>query len=164
MDPWWVPIANQVVLFVLQFLAALALALLHVAGRRVADYLRLHTTRAQRDLLACLAREAFSFAETVYKQYNGPAKLEQAMGYLSERLRQHGVTVTPEEMRAAVEQAWLWDRRTRSPGGTNFPVGSGTEGTQGPGTDWPYDPPGGLAGLPGCRVGRTGVNGKQGLN
>ncbi|HHY68562.1 phage holin, LLH family [Kyrpidia sp.] len=184
MDPWWVPLANQLVLFVLQFLAALGLALLHLAGRKVADYLRLHATKAQRDLLACLAAEAFSFAETVYRDSDGPAKLEQAMGYLSQRLRQHGVTVTPDEMRAAVEQAWLQDRRNHGPGtlkqqrpetvpagdlpggsGNGSPLPPGNGGSVNPVPGWAiaYDPPGGQAGPPGLKLTNSVNKGGQGL-
>ncbi len=94
----------QVILFVL--VGVLISALLKVKGF-VINWLLAHTTAKQRDTLHQLGEEAFAFAKTVYINHDGPTKLAAAVAYLSSRLREKGLNVTPDEMRAAIEKAYL---------------------------------------------------------
>jgi hypothetical protein len=70
-------------------------------------WLQAHTTDKQRETLHRLAEEAFSYAKTVYVEHDGPSKLAAAVAYLSSRLKENGITVTRDEMRAAIEKAYL---------------------------------------------------------
>lgn len=81
-------------------------ALLQIKGLLM-KWINAHTTVKQRDALHRMADEAFSFAKTVYADSNGLDKLVAATAYLSSRLKEKGITVTDEEMRAVIEKARL---------------------------------------------------------
>lgn len=81
-----------------------------------------HTTAKQRDMLHRFADEAFAFAKTVYVNSDGPTKLAAATSYLSSRLKEKGITVTTDEMRAAIEKAYLaYKAITTQPAATDQP-------------------------------------------
>lgn len=73
----------------------------------VVNWLQAHATAKQRDTLHRLGEEAFAFAKTVYVNSDGPSKLAAAMAYFSSRLKEQGINVTPDEMRAVIEKAYL---------------------------------------------------------
>lgn len=70
-------------------------------------WLQAHATAQQRDTLHRLGEEAFAFAKTVYINHDGPSKLAAAVAYLSSRLKEKGIDVTADEMRATIEKAYL---------------------------------------------------------
>ncbi|TEB13910.1 hypothetical protein Psfp_03326 [Pelotomaculum sp. FP] len=78
-------------------------------------YFEARTTTEQRQVLALLGKEAFSFAETVYKELKDPDKLAEAVKYLEQKAAVVGIKVTFEEARAVVEAAWLEDKRKELP-------------------------------------------------
>ncbi|NIK67948.1 phage holin, LLH family [Paenibacillus sp. BK720] len=91
-------------------IGALALYVLQAVGRvlpKVKAAYEARTTASQREALHKIALEAFAFAETTWKDTGGPSKLSAAMGYVSKRLREVGIAITPEEIEAAVHHAWL---------------------------------------------------------
>nr|WP_315990772.1 phage holin, LLH family [Desulforamulus aquiferis] len=65
---------------------------------------------AQRATLAILGREAFAFAETVFRELPGPEKLAEAVKYLEDKAIKLGIQVTLDEARASIEKAWLEDK------------------------------------------------------
>lgn len=65
------------------------------------------TTAAQREQLHKIAAEAFAFAQTLYKNLDGPLKLEQAVGYASRQLKDRNIDMSTEEIHAAIEKAYL---------------------------------------------------------
>lgn len=65
------------------------------------------TTATQREQLHKIAAEAFAFAQTLYKDYKGPEKLDQAISYASRQLADKRIDMSPEEIRAAIEKAYL---------------------------------------------------------
>lgn len=65
------------------------------------------TTAAQREQLHKIAAEAFAFAQTLYKDFEGPEKLDQAISYASRQLYDRKIEMSPEEIRAAIEKAYL---------------------------------------------------------
>ncbi|MCX7570696.1 phage holin, LLH family [Tumebacillus sp. DT12] len=70
------------------------------------------TNAQKRQLLAQLGKEAFAYAETVYRGGDGPAKLNEAVRYMIDRCEDCGLGEVPmKEMRAVIEGAWLDDRR-----------------------------------------------------
>jgi hypothetical protein len=71
------------------------------------NWLQAHSTAKQRDTLHRLGEEAFAYAKTVYVNSDGPSKLAAAMAYFSSRLKEQGINVTPDEMRAVIEKAYL---------------------------------------------------------
>lgn len=70
-------------------------------------WLRAHTTAKQRDTLHRLGEEAFAFAKTVYIDHDGPSKLAAAVAYFSSRLEEIGIDASTDEIRAAIEKAYL---------------------------------------------------------
>ncbi|MDF2651812.1 MAG: hypothetical protein K0Q73_7617, partial [Paenibacillus sp.] len=61
----------------------------------------------QRELLHKVAGEAYAYAETVYKSSESQIKLAQALEYATQQLGRKGIKVTPAEIRAAIEAAYL---------------------------------------------------------
>lgn len=111
--PSWLNGVMQQVLMMLVQLAALGLiAILLYLKQKITTYIDAHTTLKQRQVLEQLGREAFSFAETVYPSLDGPAKLNEATKYMISALSNHNMNQVPmTDMRAAIENAWLHDRR-----------------------------------------------------
>lgn len=61
----------------------------------------------QREMLHKIATEGFAYAQTVYKELGGEEKLQQALAYVSDQLATKGIKVSSDEVRAAVEDAYL---------------------------------------------------------
>lgn len=86
------------------------------------------TTYQQRQLLAQLGREAFAYAETVYRDHDGPAKLNQATRYLLDRCETCGLEEIPvQDARALIESAWLEQNRTQYEASKMLPPASFSE-------------------------------------
>jgi hypothetical protein len=77
------------------------------------NWLNAHTTAKQRDTLHRLGEEAFAYAKTVYVSSDGPNKLAAAVAYFSSRLKEQGINVTGDEIRATIEKAYL-DFKTKT--------------------------------------------------
>lgn len=75
------------------------------AQKRAEAYYNAHTNEKDRALLHKIGMEAFSWAEALYKEHDGDRKLEEAFGYASEQLNVLGVSVSGDEIRAAIEKA-----------------------------------------------------------
>ncbi|HOV79346.1 MAG TPA: phage holin, LLH family [Bacillota bacterium] len=106
---------TEVILALLALLAVLAKGWLNSLKKKAEAYFEARTTTEQRQILALLGKEAFSFAETVYKELKGPEKLAEAVKYLLDKAEAAGIKVTVEEARAVVEAAWLEDKRKEMP-------------------------------------------------
>lgn len=102
---------NEIILAALAILVIFIKSWLNDLKKKAEKYYEQRTTTEQRKLLAVLGKEAFSFAETVYKELGGRDKLAKAVLYLQERADDAGIPVTIEEARAAIEAAWLTDKR-----------------------------------------------------
>lgn len=98
---------NELILAVVSILAILAKIWLKELKVKATTYFEQRTTAGQRKLLILLGQEAFCFAEAAYKELQGPQKMEKAIGYLENRIKALGLTITPEELRAVIEKAWL---------------------------------------------------------
>lgn len=97
---------------VLQIAVLAGLLLLRNLKQRMQNYYDAQTTLQNRQLLAQLGREAFSYAETVYTTEDGPAKMNEAVKYLMDKCETCGMKDVPmKDMRAVIESAWLDDRR-----------------------------------------------------
>ncbi|TEB13346.1 phage holin [Pelotomaculum propionicicum] len=107
--------AIEIILAVLALLTVLVKGWLNTLKQKAEAYFEAKTTSEQRSVLALLGKEAFSFAETVYKELDGPAKLARAVEYVEQKAQEAGITVAAEEIRAVVEAAWLEDKRKEMP-------------------------------------------------
>lgn len=103
--------ATEILLAAIGVLVVLAKAWLAGLKQKAEAYLESKTTAEQRKTLVLLGKEAFSFAETAYKDLGGADKLEQAKKYLEEKAAVVGIKLTAEEVKAAIEAAWLEDKR-----------------------------------------------------
>ena len=100
----------------------LGLFLLRTLKARVKTFVDSKTTVQQRAMLSQLGKEAFAYAETVYRGHDGPAKLNEAIKYLLDRCDTCGLNdVHMKEARAVIESAWIEDKRK-----TGQPVVSAT--------------------------------------
>lgn len=80
-------------------------------------WLEARTTSTQRDTLHKIAQEAFAHAETAWKDWGGPDKLQAAFDYASKQLRDNGVTMNSDEIKAAIHAAWLkFDQEQKAAG------------------------------------------------
>lgn len=102
---------NQLLFLVIQIIILVAGYYLSKLKTNVVQYLEAHTGNNQRAVLDSLAKETFAFAETVYKDLQGPDKLSHALSFLVEKATKHGFNITPEEARSLIEKAWLESRK-----------------------------------------------------
>ena len=101
------PYVSDLLSIILQ-IAALAIVYGLVALKKKAEEL-IHTrlTAQQAQMIELLGREAFSFAETVYRELGGPDKLSHALDYFEQQARARGIPFDADVARAAIERAWL---------------------------------------------------------
>lgn len=52
-----------------------------------------------------LAKTAVLFVQQAYEQYNGDRKLKEATKFLSNRLVEHGIILSPDEIHGLIESA-----------------------------------------------------------
>ncbi|MBL0386284.1 hypothetical protein JJB07_06405 [Tumebacillus sp. ITR2] len=111
----WLPLVDQGVAVLLQIAVLAAFILLKNLKSRLESYYTAHTSTQERQLLAQFGREAFAFAETVYRDYDGPAKMNEAIKYLLDAGTKYGMKDIPlTEARAVIESAWLDDKRKQT--------------------------------------------------
>ncbi|NJJ41556.1 phage holin, LLH family [Paenibacillus apii] len=110
------PYVTTIVTAVVGALAAALIAAVGVIKVKVTNYLDAKLSAAQKEVLHKVAGEAYAYAQTVYKSAEGRAKLEQALGYASDQLAKRGIVVAPEEIRAAIEAAYLKGTAIKNPG------------------------------------------------
>ncbi|MCL6458489.1 MAG: hypothetical protein K6T85_10840 [Gorillibacterium sp.] len=87
--------------------ATLIVAGVYKLRDRASAWLEARTTVAQRETLHRTAVEGFAYAETVFRDYGGEEKLQEAIQYLDRRLIELGLIFGSTEIRAAIEQAVL---------------------------------------------------------
>lgn len=107
--------ATEIILALIGLLAVYVKIWLDGLKKKAEAYYDARTTAAQRETLERLGWEAFAFAETVYREMKGPDKLAEAVKYLEDKALRLGINITFEEARAAVEKAWLEDKRKELP-------------------------------------------------
>ncbi|MGZ4031191.1 MAG: phage holin, LLH family [Tumebacillaceae bacterium] len=113
-----------------QLAVVAVLVLLRSFKNHLQSYYLSHTTTQQRQLLAQLGQEAFAFAETVYREMDGPAKLNEATKYLLDKSQSLGLGELPmNDVRAVIESAWLQNKSML--GATSTANASPTVGTTG---------------------------------
>lgn len=101
------PYVSTIVLAVVGLLATVILGAIKVVKAKVGAYFDAKLSTEQRALLHRIAQEAYAYAETAFKNAGGEMKLSEALAYASQQLKKRGVTVTPIELQAAIEKAWL---------------------------------------------------------
>lgn len=101
------PYITAVVLAIVGLLAAFVLRTVALLQARGLAWLDGKLNVQQRDLLHKIASEGFAYAQTVYKELGGEEKLQQALVYVSDQLEARGIKAAPEEIRAAIEAAYL---------------------------------------------------------
>lgn len=102
---------TEVLIALIGLLAVYVKIWLNDLKKKAEAYYEARTTAAQRETLQKLGAEAFAFAETVFREMKGPDKLAEAVKYLEDKAWQLGINISFEEARAAVERAWLEDKR-----------------------------------------------------
>jgi len=108
---------------VLEIAILAGLFLLRNLRGNLAGFFDSRTNAQKRQLLAQLGKEAFAYAETVHRDGDGPAKLNEAVRYMLDRCDGCGLGEVPmKEMRAVIEGAWLEDRRKAGLGVESAPT------------------------------------------
>jgi len=81
----------------------------------VVAWLDANTSAAQKKVIKELGSEAFVYAETVFKDKNGADKLHEALAFFQKAMYKYNLPgLSYENIRNAVEQAWLQDKSMRS--------------------------------------------------
>jgi len=81
----------------------------------VAAWLDANTTAAQKKVIKELGSEAFVYAETVFRDKNGADKLHEALAFFQKSMSKYNLPgMSYENIRNAVEQAWLTDKSLRT--------------------------------------------------
>lgn len=101
------PYVQQGLTVVIQIAALAAIYGLAILRRKIEVYMQANLDVKQTELLHLLGKEAFAFAETAYKELQGPDKLSAALDYLQKQAKAKGIPFDPEAARAAVEKAWV---------------------------------------------------------
>ncbi|GIM47148.1 hypothetical protein DNHGIG_26970 [Collibacillus ludicampi] len=110
-NSFWIEILNQGLNILLQASVLVLLYLFRQLVQKISAYYESHTSLRQRELLTMLGHEAFTFAETVYRNMDRDAKLNEALRYLLSKAEQHGLSISMKDARAVIEKDWLEDRR-----------------------------------------------------
>ncbi|MDQ0189230.1 phage holin [Alicyclobacillus cycloheptanicus] len=105
MHQLWITVLNRALLLLLQLVVVSVLVLMHRFAPVVKVWLDRHTTLTERKILAQVGKEAFQYAESAFFGAPGQVKLDQALKYAAAIANRKGVSVTENEMRAAIEQA-----------------------------------------------------------
>ncbi|GAX89456.1 phage holin, LLH family [Effusibacillus lacus] len=111
MDQGTFGLLQQAVSMLLQIVLLAVVAGLVWLRNELKNYIAANTTIRERELIADLGKAAFSYAETVYSGLDGPGKLNEATKYMLDVLEGMGKEVPMKDIRAAIETAWLEDRR-----------------------------------------------------
>ena len=87
----------------------LALIIVAVITRWAIPAVQAHISAERLAMLAQLAREAYAFVEAQAPALHlkGVEKLQMATDYLNARLAERKIPVTVEQLRGAIEEAWL---------------------------------------------------------
>lgn len=101
------PYITTVVLAIIGVLATVILRAIALLQAKADSWFDAKLSVSQRELLHKIATEGFAYAQTVYKDLGGDDKLRYALTYASKQLEIRGVIVSTEEIRAAVEDAYL---------------------------------------------------------
>jgi hypothetical protein len=105
----------------LLYLVALALiyygrVLLKTWLPKIEAWIDTNVSVTTKKLIRDLGSEAFTYAETVYRDKNGADKLREALSYFNSHMSKYGLAnLTTEVIRAAIERAWLDDKRKEMP-------------------------------------------------
>ncbi len=105
MQEVWMTVLHQVVLLLLQLVVFTLLLLTHRLFPMVRTWLQYHLTQRERQILALIGREAYTFAEAALAGKSGGEKLNQAMTYAVHVLDRTGMSFSTDEVRAAIETA-----------------------------------------------------------
>jgi LL-H family phage holin len=79
---------------------------------KIEEYINAHISARTQQVILELGVEAFAYAETVFREKNGAEKLNEALKYFNANMSRYGLSnLTAEAIRAAIEKAWLEDKR-----------------------------------------------------
>ncbi|WHX37428.1 phage holin, LLH family [Paenibacillus polymyxa] len=101
------PAINTIVTAIVGVLVTFALAGINTLKNKANNWLDARTTAAQRDVIHKVAGEAFALAQTTFKDVGGVRKMQEALQYASLRLTEQCIVVSPTELQAAIEKAYL---------------------------------------------------------
>lgn len=110
------PYIISIVTALFGILATIITGSIQKAQKKAEAYYKAHTNEKDRELLHKIGKEAFAWAETIYKEYEGDVKLNKAYEYASDKLKSVGIDVSGDEIRAAIEKAVV-DYKAQKAGG-----------------------------------------------
>ncbi|MEY9097081.1 phage holin, LLH family, partial [Paenibacillus sp. RC84] len=98
---------TQLVLAGLTALTGILVVAIYTLKDRAIKWLQAHTTTAQQDIIANIAREAFAFAESQDAYIKGKDKLSAAVDYAAKELQRRGINADRQKLLATIEAAWM---------------------------------------------------------
>jgi hypothetical protein len=73
---------------------------------RINQFLIAHVGNQNAAVIEAVAHEAYSFAESMYANLDGPKKMNQAITYVTKRLPGYGIELGTDAIYGAVQSAW----------------------------------------------------------
>ncbi|NEU27006.1 hypothetical protein G3M74_12965 [Paenibacillus polymyxa] len=99
------PYVTSIVMAFIALLATIATGAIKKAQKKAEQYYVANTSVKDREFLHKIGVEAVAYAESVFKDFEGDKKLQEAIDYVIGRLRVMGINVTEQEIRAVIEKA-----------------------------------------------------------
>ncbi|MFD1126654.1 phage holin [Paenibacillus provencensis] len=100
------PYIVTIVLAIVALITKVVVGSINKLTKKASDYFDANLSVKQREMLHKIAAEAYAYAESVYKDYGGEEKLNQAFNYVSSKLGDVGLNISSDEIRGAIEKAW----------------------------------------------------------
>ncbi|MCM3130925.1 phage holin [Paenibacillus sp. MER 78] len=100
------PYIVAIVLAIIGLLTKVIVGAINKLTKKASDYFDANLSVKQREMLHKIAAEGYAYAESVYKDYGGEEKLNQAFNYVSSKLGDAGLNISSDEIRGAIEKAW----------------------------------------------------------
>lgn len=109
------PQVTNIVVAIIGLIATVVLSMLALLQKRFIVWLNSKTSINDRELIYRVANEAFSLAETAFKESASQAKMNFAFSYASDILAKAGIKVTNDEIKSAIEKAVLEYNMKKTP-------------------------------------------------
>lgn len=107
MNEMFQPVVETVVNSLIGVLVLMVLAGYAKIKKKLDAWIEARTTAEQRQKLHLYAKEGMALAESAFKGLGGEKKLQEAEQYVLKHLKDIGLTLSSEEIRAAIEKAVL---------------------------------------------------------
>lgn len=98
----WLTVLNQCIDIILPAVASVVAILFGVLGAKIKNA---YTTNVQNETIKTVVKSVVEWVQQVYKDLEGPEKLQKALAEASVILNEKGITVSESELNMLIESA-----------------------------------------------------------